>query len=152
MCPSEAREIASAFGILVAELADTARYSFDDHRKGLPYSLPLERLRHTKFQIQTALAIVIADLTAELVADPVEQVKAFLNATVECSGDLQYFSRQPLRNQGGDDSVYVFAAWVKTCKRCLAESGGDLDVYWRTIDRLIPGLLSDPVLAVARET
>ena len=152
MCPTEAREIASAFGILVAELNDTKRYTWNDFRKGLPFSLPADRLRHPKVQIQTALSVVIAELIAELAAHPTEKAKVFLNSTVASSGDLQYFSRKPLVNKGGDDSIYVYGGWVQTCQRCIEETAGELNQYWRLVDRLIPDLLNDPILATARET
>jgi hypothetical protein len=152
MSLSEAREIASAFGTLVAELNDTKNYSFDDHRKGLAYSLPIDRLQHRKVQIQTAIAVVIAELTAEFAVRPTEQTKAFLTAAVGCSGEVQYFSRKPFLNEGGDDSIYVYGGWVKTCERYFAAAAGDLGEYWRMVDRLIPDLLSDAVLAKARET
>jgi hypothetical protein len=152
MSLSEAREIASAFGTLVAEITDTKNYSFDDHRKGLAYSFPIDRLRHPKVQIQTALAVVIAELTAELATRPTEQAKAFLTAALGCSGEVQYFSRKPLLNKGGDDSIYIYGGWVKRCEQCFAAVAGDLGEYRRMVDRLMPDLLSDPVLAKARET
>jgi len=167
MCFREAKEIAAAFGKLVEELNDPKRYSVRDHRKDLPFSLPIQRLHHSKPQIQTALAIIIARLTIELAIRPSKQNGATLSAAVMTSGELQYFGSYPVPNRGTDDSVYVYAGWRETCERCSANIVGKQSVsnqpdgwpspqalaeYWQVIDSLVPRLLAEPALVAARNT
>ena len=90
----EAKKIAAAFGNLVVELSDTKRHTLEDVERKAPYSLPLDRLLHSKQQIQTALAIVIAEFVVKLAVRPSEQARTIMNAAVMASGELQYFSRR----------------------------------------------------------
>jgi hypothetical protein len=159
---AEAREIAAAFGLLVAELNDVKRYNLEDRRRGLPFSLPLERLKHSKLQIQTAIAIVIADLLVEIrKGGTSNELNYILTAAITTPGDLKFFRREPIGLEGQDNSMYVFADWRRRCEECLSkicaasnkstDSELVLAEYWCKIDAMVPYLLQDPVLVRARQ-
>jgi hypothetical protein len=169
----KAEKIAADFGNQVVELVEYITEC--KHQRGVPEgptsTLPVERLKHSKHEIQIALAIVIAEYVVKLAVQPSNQVRGILAAAPTSSAKLELFTRQPI--DGRENFVIecasenLYFSWERLCEHCLKETAGELPesvkatpwpskqalvTYWQAVDRLIPDLLNEPTLVAIRET
>lgn len=192
----DATEIVGAFGLLSSHLNDPKRW-LPSHARTVPFSLPLDGLPCSKERIQTALAISIAGLVMEVELGPSirminhmlrapdrddprlsgmdvrERLKYILHTASFLSGDLAWFTREPVFRSSNCAkpkgvlnyfaSEPAYAKWQQTCESCLKELHLNSEMpesilppalieYWSVIDNLVPGLISNPVLVAIRET
>lgn len=169
----KARKITGKFGDLVADLTDPNRFTTCANIQNKKmHTMPVARLGYSKEQVQTALAVVIAELVVVLSVKPSDEDEKYLQAAVSASQDLARFYRQP---EGWKDfvfeseSIFVYHEWRRKCEDCWGKLiaarpalvredphtsvpwGMALTEYWKEIDRMIPELLKDPSLAAIRE-
>ncbi len=168
----DAIDIVAPFGLLVAELNDPKRYN-PGLKDTVPFSLLVKRLAHSKRQIQTALAIVIAEHVVQFARERSSTAQRILIATSSSSGDLAWFTVQPIFSHTTKpyaelmwDGQNAYRAWWEECERYLKTIAGqpinssgrsswpssfDLAEYWRTIDRSVPKLLEKRALRAIRD-
>jgi hypothetical protein len=63
--------------------------------KQVLYSLPIEKLKHSKWQIQIALAIAVAEYVIRVKTDSSDQNRGILIAASSGCQDLAWFTRKP---------------------------------------------------------
>jgi hypothetical protein len=167
----KAKVIAGKFGDLIVELCAPKRLtdSADQNKKML--TMPVERLGYSKEQVQTALAVVIAEMVVVLATKPSDQDEKYLRAAAAAASSVGRFYRQPegWKNFSfEEESTRVYYGWIQKCEDCwgkliaaqpalLRENpdtsvpwGMALTEYWEEIDRMIPELLKDPWLTGIR--
>jgi hypothetical protein len=121
----QAKDIAADFGNRVVELMESNRQYLGEGKTPL---LPVERLTHTKQQIQIALAIVIAEYVVKLAIQPSNEIRGILGAAASSSGELAWFIRHPEDRRDyfgiliGSQNLYY--SWQRSCERCLKEIAG----------------------------
>ena len=89
-----AKEIVASFGERIVELANFKVKHFQE--TPAPLSLPMERLNHSKRQIQIALAITVAEYVLQSVIEPSDDLRRILICAARSSGDLAWFTREPV--------------------------------------------------------
>jgi len=163
---SLARKIVAKFGNLVEELNDPKRYTLEDLENKRPFALPLKRLPYTKEQVQTALAVVIADLVFLKACDPLARHSNLLYAAISSSGDLAYLTDRETSGWCYTgmrlNSEEAFSLWrarcEDICKRLSAQNADslpseqDIHRYLRSIDSMLPHFLNEPALVAVRGT
>jgi hypothetical protein len=176
---SEARVIVAEFGERVQEFYETRRRQSRSELEGAtPISFPLARLCHSKWQIQIAIAVVIAEYVVRLQVVPNDDhVRRILEIAYVTPQELAWFTREPVffpiaecDPRVGFRTCYqcdeVYEKFQRTCSRCFGKLVGQrpkigatvwpmntaLAQYWKAIDRLIPDLLANPLLKAVRET
>jgi len=176
----EARVIVAEFGERVQEFYETRRRQGRSELEGAkPISFPLARLRHSKWQIQIAIAVVIAEYVVRLQVVPNDDhVRRILEIAYVTPQELAWFTREPiffpikesdpragLRTCYQSDVVYwefqtECVRFIREIAGCHSESGESvprpsneaLIKYWKKVDEQIPSLLIHPVLKAVRET
>lgn len=176
---SEARVIVAEFGERVQEFYETRRRQGRLELEGAkPISFPLARLCHSKWQIQIAIAVVIAEYVVRLQVVPNDDhVRRILEIAYVTPQELAWFTREPVffpiaecDPRVGFRTFYqcneVYEKYQRTCVRCFGKLVGQrpkigatiwpmnaaLAQYWKAIDRLIPTILTHPALKAVRET
>jgi hypothetical protein len=172
----EAKEIAADFGNSVVEFGKFVNESFDQEPQ--PLSLPVNHLKHSKWQIQIALAVVIAEYVIYSTLKPSDHTRKILDAARGISGELANFTREPafVPIKKGDphywgflsagEAIWIYLEWQKKCEHCLIEIAGqppELNKafrwpseqasikYWQAIDGFLSELLNNPTLIDIRE-
>ena len=173
----EAQDIVAKFGDNVIELAEFHRKQVAQMQGGqqrVLYSLPIEQLKHSKWQIQIALAVTVAEYVIRVKTDPSNQNRGVLNAASSSCQYLAWFTRKPaffpvietdsegLRKWLDGDPFYWW--WRELCERSLKANAGDLKSgsvwptapaliqYWDNFDYNISGLLNRSALIAIRQT
>lgn len=170
----KARKIAGKFGNLIVELTAPNRFATSanalQNKKLL--TMPEERLGSSKEQVQTALAVIVAEMVIVLAAKRSDEDEKYLQAAMTSSNEIGRFYRQPegWKNFSFEsESALVYHGWRRKCEDCwgklvaaqpalLKEDPHSsipwamaLTEYWKEIDRMIPELLRDPWLTAMRE-
>jgi hypothetical protein len=169
----KARKITGKFGDLIVKLTDSNRFTTCANIQNKKmHTMPVERLGYSKEQVQTALAVVIAEMVVVLAAKPSDEDERYMRAAATAASAVGRFYRQPegWKNFSFEcESTNVYYGWVGKCEDCwgklvaaqpalLKEDphtsvpwGMALTEYWKQIDRMIPELLKDPWLTAIRE-
>lgn len=172
----EAQDIVTKFGNNLIELGEfhTKQLLQKQSGKQVLYSLPIEELKHSKWQIQIALAITVAEYVVLLKTEPSDQNRGILIAASSSCRDLAWFTRKPaffpaketdsfgLRHC--EDALETYWWWRECCERSLqagtegSESDSDcpstqtLIQYWDDVDYNVSSLLNRSVLRAIRQT
>lgn len=163
MTIESARAIAADYGDSIMELNDPKRLVTT---KTQMTSLPREHLRHSKEDIQTALAITIADLVVSGGLGLSRENQEMVDAAVFSSGDLAYFTRIPCSGFCYEDirtaSQRIFSAWRDDCisnwkrihesQKTGVSTKQPIDRFWKALDAYVPTFLQHPTLVAIRET
>jgi hypothetical protein len=170
LCQAEA--IVSAFGDSVIQLADFRKRQLLDKAPAV-WTLPLQQLRHSKWNIQVGLAIIVANLVCRRRARPSESTSQLLRAASQSCKELAWFTREPavlpvtessplgIRLSWDADAIYE--SWTKFCEARLdfhvEMHGSDANLtrivqteYWSTVDGQMPEFMANRVLEAIRET
>ena len=172
----EARQIVATFAENMLQLADFQRQQLRQPRNNEPllWSLPVEQLKHSKWQIQIAFAIAVADLVVRSRVERSEQVRHLLIVTSRGCAELGWFTCKPAfvplqkSDPPGllscDDADWKYAWWKGLCERCFDAGAGEprpemvwpseqaLIQYWHDVDFNLSLLLNENVLRETRAT
>jgi hypothetical protein len=170
---SEAQGIALKFADNLVELGEFRRKQVLQKRRGQPvlWSLPINHLKHSKWQIQIALAITVAEYVARLIIEPSDEARDIQGAAMNGCAELAWFTRQsvyfpPQKNDRHFDSLEVLSVcrwWRDLCEKCVktclkveltddAISEQVLTQYWDDVDYNISALLNQSLFRAIRQT
>jgi len=177
----EAEDIIEKFGDNLIELGEFHRKQILEMQPGrlqpgerVLYSLPIEKLKHSKWQIQIALAVTVAEYVVRVKTDPSNGNRGILNAASSSCQDLAWFTRKPaffpvretdiegIRKWQDGRSAYWW--WQELCERSLNANAGEpepagiwpsaqaLIQYWDDADYNLSALLNMSLLRAIRQT
>jgi hypothetical protein len=126
---SEAQKIALKFADNLVELGESRREQVLKKQRGQPvlWSLPINRLKHSKWQIQIALAITVAEYVVRLATEPSDEANKIQGAAMSGLADLAWFTRQlayfpPQKKDRHFDNLEVLSIcvwWRNLCEKSL---------------------------------